>query len=412
MNDYGLNLLNKVAASISGLVVSIILARYLGVVARGELAFLMQAAGLAAIGLALGVNQGFPFFYKNSPEPWTFDRFAKLVLWQGAIYGALALTVGSFTQEPNLRLLMLLTVSTLLYQQFESIMAAYNIRLKIRVNLWFAVARVCAHLAMWAWAPIGLLWPVMISCALWVSAVLLYMMCVHRLSVPYQRWPFVRSVLAFGWLPMLTTLLIVLNYNVDLLMLKALGTPVDLGLYAVAAGITVYLWVVPDAIKEVLVSRVVRSHDNRAVLVPLKFALVMGILSVVGLVAVGNFAIPFAFGREYAASYPLAAILSLGVVSMIYYKLLGVVVLNEGKRKFYFVTLFAAVLLNVGLNLWAIPRHGATGAAVASVVSYSFTGVVFVLQFARANDLRMHQLVLVNRREFAEMRSIFRRENT
>ena len=85
-----------------------------------------------------------------------------------------------------------------------------------------------------------------------------------------------------------------LNYGVDVIMLKGLGTGEDLGLYAVAAGIVTYLWVIPDAIKEVLVSRVVRTNDPRTVLRPLKAAVLAGWLSVVAVGVLGLSADPFA----------------------------------------------------------------------------------------------------------------------
>ena len=93
------------------------------------------------------------------------------------------------------------------------------------------------------------------------------------------------------------------------------------------------------------------------------------------------------FGEAFAPSYNLAAILSLGVVSMTFYKIIGVLLLAEGRRIFYFTTLATAVASNVAINYITIPGYGATGAAVVSVITYSLTGAVFVVHFCRSNSI-------------------------
>lgn len=410
MNDYFLNSLNKIVNVASGLAVSVVLARYLGVELRGELAFVMQLAAVAAIVVGLGVNQAFIVEYRKNPVDRTFARASGLLMCQVVAFALVAILPAIVLHDLQIAYIAALTACLALYQQFESIMAAYNIRLKIRVNVVYAVARLLAHLVMWPLAAVSLLWPVLIAMLTCLGAVALYVFANSPQTRP--RRPdaqTARLYLGFGWLPMLTTLLVVLNYSVDIILLKTLGTPTDLGLYAVAAGIVTYLWVLPDAIKEVLVSRVVRSDDPWTVLRPLKAALMAGLISVGGLAIVGYPVIPLLFGADFAGAYVLVMILSAGVVAMIYYKVLGVAVLAGGRRAFYFGALATAVVLNVALNWLVIPTYGAVGAAWASVVTYTVTGLLFVAYFGRVSEIPLRRLVLVGKQDVTELWNLLRR---
>jgi O-antigen/teichoic acid export membrane protein len=404
-----LNIFGKTVNVLCGLLVSIVLARFLGVYLRGELAFLTLTSGLAAIVLGFGVNQAFIFQFRRTRSPATFKSIAGLLSLQMGVFAVLASIATWVVRDAIFGYLAALSVSLGFYQQLESVMAAYNIRLKVKVNIVYALTRLGAYVVMWPLARAGLWWPVVISALTCVLSVVLYLWFAVDGWPARPTWQLARTTYGFGWLTMLTTLLIVLNYGVDVIVLKALGTGEDLGLYAVAAGIVTYLWVIPDAIKEVLVSRVVRTNDPRTVLRPLKAAVMAGWLSVVAVGVLGLPLIPLLFGSEYEGSYKLVLILSLGVVSMVYYKVLGIVVLAEGKRAFYFSALTVSVILNLLCNLWVIPLFGAVGVSWVSVLTYTVTGSSFVWYFSQLFGIPLGEILLFGRRDVLAMRKVLTR---
>jgi O-antigen/teichoic acid export membrane protein len=403
VDDYRLNFINKATAITGGLISSVIVARYLGVTARGDLAFVIQTAGLLAIALGLGFNQAFPYYFRSGGRE-AYDTFMRIFICQFLIYSVLAIAIIYLVDDLLIQCICAFTVVTVLYQQVESVMAAYRIRLKIWVNIAVAAVRVGAYVAMAILLPPNIVWPLLISCLLWLLAVAAYLVGTGGVPIAVVPRAELRSIISFSWLPMLSSALVIMNYNIDVLMLKWLGDPTDLGLYAVASGIVVYLWVIPDAIKEVLVSRVARTDDVEAVIRPLKAAVAMAAISVVAVWIVGDFMIVFLFGSEFAGAYPILAVLSLGVVSMVYFKILGVVMLAEGRRTFYFATLAVAVAMNVIVNLFAIPAFGAVGAAGVSVLSYSLTGCSFLLYFSRLKQLRARELVIIRAEDVRALR--------
>ena len=405
MNDYQLNLASKVMSAASGVVVSVILARYLGVADRGAYAFITQASGLVALVAGFGINQTFPYFFRRaSADRSVYVLFMRLIFIQCCLCAVLSIAVWCLVQEASVRLMAIVLAPTLLYQQVESVMAAYAIRLKIRVNMILSVTRIAVHLFMYWLTEPNLIWPLTLGAFLWLAVGITYWIAAGPFMPGIVSARRLREILSFSWLPMLTTLLVVMNYNVDTLMLKWMGSSQDLGHYAVAAGLIVYLWVVPDAIKEVLVSRVARTRVARVVVLPLKAGIAAAILCGVGLAATGWVLVPLMFGEQFRASYPLAVVLSLGVVSMAVYKILGVYLLADGRRGAYFVCLAISVALNVAINCFAIPMYGSMGAAWATVGSYTLTGLLFAWRFSVNTGVGWREMFILTPSDFRSLR--------
>ena len=65
-NDYSLSLINKIYSMIIGLITSIFLTRYLGVIYKGDYAYITELVAVLAVVFGLGINQSIHFFRKNS----------------------------------------------------------------------------------------------------------------------------------------------------------------------------------------------------------------------------------------------------------------------------------------------------------------------------------------------------------
>ena len=411
LSDYSRNFANKAVSVLAGLVVSIILARFLSVEARGELAFIVQVSSIVAIVAGMGMGQDFIRRYRNRPVPSTYSRVSSVYLLHFGILATIGFLVAAAGISAGSWLLCYvacLAVVLSAYQQIEAIMSAYDIALKIRVNFLYSILRIASHCVMFVVAP-SLIWvPVTIAAFNAAVPVVLYLAIAQRPHLERPSLRLARKMYGFGWLPMISTLLIVLNYSVDMVMLKPLGTAHDLGIYAVAIGVVTYLWVLPDAVKEVLISRVVRKADPKAALRPLKFAVFAAVFSVLVVVLTGWFLVPLLFGAAYYDSYLIIVALSVGVVAMTYYKVLSVLVIAEGKRVFYFACLLVAVLLNVALNAFAIPAYGAMGAAVVSSVTYAFTGLTFCAFYLRIAGLKFRDAIVLSADDIVELRKLLK----
>ncbi|MGN7225879.1 hypothetical protein ACTHQW_05980 [Dietzia maris] len=406
--DYSLNLINKLLALFAGFGISVILARHLGVVLRGDYAFIFSVSSTVAIVLGLGLNQTFSYYYKHRLGVGAYGIFARLYLLQLVFHSVIAGLLFLFVSDPIVALIALLLPSLVLYQQFESTLSVVNVRLKIWANLFLSVMRLVGVLIIVLVGPVSLFPLIALHAILWLALPLFYILATGIKVGTKSDFLKKAGIFKFSFVPMVTALLVVLNYNVDIVVLRWLGTPIELGLYSVAASFMVYIWALPDAVKEVVMSRVVRSEGVKPVLRPLRASIYGSLLLVLGFALMGPWFIPLAFGEEYRGSFSIALVLCIGVPSMAIYKIVGVVVLSDGRRSFYFGSLLLAVLVNTGLNLLLIPGYGAVGAAWSSVASYSLTGFLFLFYFVRVYSVRSRELV-PSKSDFAYVRAALKR---
>lgn len=167
----------------------------------------------------------------------------------------------------------------------------------------------------------------------------------------------------------------------DIIILGFLSTASEVGIYSVGVATAQMLWRLPVAINLVALPSLAgrrdpgsRSHTST------RRAAVATMLGAAILVATtGPFLIPLAYGNEFRASVPLLLTLLPGTFIMGYAQLVSVIPLSMGDHKTLVQPTIVGLAINVGLNVALVPTYGATGAAVASLVSYSTTTVILVI---------------------------------
>ncbi|PIC70808.1 hypothetical protein CSV77_05715, partial [Sporosarcina sp. P16b] len=296
-------------------------------------------------------------------------------------------------------------------QQLESTMAVQNIRLKIKLHMVNVTLRMLASIFMYITLPSSLLFPVLLTVGVNIITIIVYVYYSKVVPKPLNNDRlFVKKVLVFGWLPMLTALLITFNYSIDIIFLKSLASPYELGIYATAVGLINYFWLVPDAFKEVLVSRVARSNSIKPIILSIKASLFSTIIIIIAFYVLGSTAIKLMYGEQFSEAYDITLILSYGAISMIFYKMIGTVFLAEGRRWFYFLTLFLSVVINVIANMFAIPKYGMYGAAVSTVISYSICGLTFLIYFMKVKKLSIWETTIISYTEIQQFKSLIKGE--
>lgn len=191
-----------------------------------------------------------------------------------------------------------------------------------------------------------------------------------------------RKLLAESW-PMLVHAGATIVYlKVDQVMLGTMTSSDEVGIYASAARLSEFWLIVPSAIAVSVFPRIVqlmrgdrpspdlgtklqRFYDTMAVQ-----AVIVCIVILVG----AAFLVDVLYGEAYAGA---AKVLQIHVVSLIFLsceKAGSKELIARGLQRYLMVTALTGAAINVGLNLILIPVSGAVGAAVATSVSYAFSG--------------------------------------
>ncbi|MEK0089853.1 polysaccharide biosynthesis C-terminal domain-containing protein [Tetragenococcus halophilus] len=391
-NDYSLNVINKIYTIGIGVLSTAFLTRYLGVEYKGDYSYITQIVLVLTIIFNLGIHQSYSFFYRKN-NGGVFEKYITVYLLQFIIHILLAVTLMFYFDNKNYIYVLLLLPFSVINQQMESTMIIENIRLKIKLHMIIVTLRMISFFVMFLTLKTSLFPPIFLTVLLNIFGVSIYLYYSKPdlKKVRYDR-EFLFTVVNYSWVPMLTALLINLNYSVDVFFLKNMGTATELGLYSTALGIINYFWLLPDAFKEVLLSKFTKTNSSKAVLTSIKISLLTIISLIIIFIIFGRFAINILYGEEFLGSYLVTVILSLGAVSMVFYKIIGVVLLAEGKRWAYFFSLLISVILNIVANIFFIPIFGMYGAAYASVISYSVCGIIFLMQFLKGHGLKIKDL--------------------
>jgi len=197
---------------------------------------------------------------------------------------------------------------------------------------------------------------------------------VHDLSV---RFGSLRQLLRDCWPNLLSALAIMIYMRIDQIMIGALLSADEVGIYSAAVKISGIWYVIPMAICQSLLPRLVQLRESQlsryqTTIVRLSAALFWG--SVCGsilLVIVAPVLVDTLLGAAYNKSLHILQIhiwtgifVSLGVVADHWH-------LVENKLRLTMLRTVAGALTNILLNALLIPRYGGMGAAIATIISYA-----------------------------------------
>jgi O-antigen/teichoic acid export membrane protein len=169
-----------------------------------------------------------------------------------------------------------------------------------------------------------------------------------------------------------------LHKRVDIFMLAwFLSDASQVAYYAVAAGLVDRLLIVPEAIGRALFPHLSRQSPEEAqrftCFISRQSAAIV-LAAILVLAPAASPLLPLLFGAPYAASVPPFLVLLPGVAMLTVYSVLTRYFAAVNQLRVNIVSLLAATVCNVALNVWLIPRHGILGAAIASLISYALQG--------------------------------------
>lgn len=409
-NDYVLNVISKVSTIMIGFLTSMFSARYLGVINKGVYSYISKIAGIGVIVGNLGLYQSYSFNYKKFGKD-TLKKYSDLFFMQFVFYMLIALAVAFFAKEKTIILAALLIPFDVLKRQYENVVLIENMRLRMFLHIFNQVLMTVAYALLFFFAESDVTFIVVLTILVDAFTVAFYLVRLRYLPKIWKAdFRFFKSILKFGWLPMFSMLLTTINYSVDIFFLKALGTAEELGQYSFAVTIINYVWMLPDAFKEVLFSKSAKKFDKENIKLSTRISLLSMLCCLIGFSLIGKPFINIVYGAEYVMSYEVVLILIIGAFPMALFKLLGVVLVSQGKRGMHFVSLAVSAVINIVVNIFAIPVWGMYGAAWASVISYSVCGTVLTVYFCKFFKFKITELIIPSLKDIKEMILSFKRK--
>lgn len=202
-----------------------------------------------------------------------------------------------------------------------------------------------------------------------------------------------KKMLRFGAQILGADAMTMINYQADTLLIGYFLTTTDVGYYAVAVGLSRFLWMVPQAIQRITYPATSEywANNNHGALnkmIDKSMKYTACILLPIGL-GVGFFSkdiVTLIFREDFVYSVLPLQILLIGTVIFGVVKAIGGSVTGAGRPDLALKIVSVSAAINVVLNVLLIPHFGIAGAAIATMISLSvatFLGLSFTVEILK-----------------------------
>ena len=418
-------LITSIAAAALGLLSSIILARYLTLEDRGYLGVAMTIAGL----LTIVGNFGWPsaaIFRLRRVGAAPAD-VAGSTLWAGSVISLLLVSIcllnrdyisnEFLTDAPPLLFLLALALYPLqllgnyvtgiargidrfdIHNSYRLLVAVGRTTLVAVALIWLSGDAVTAILAIL----------LTYGAALIIAAFKTLRYTGLRPSFnPAELAPTVR----FGFKGWIHALAGNIHERADILMLSSaylFGNHEQLALYIQAVAILQFVKLVPNAIGSALLPHLAGINLNRAAdetTRVLRHGNFWILLTVLLLAIIAGWLIPTMFGEQYTGAVLPFLILLPGVAFQSTYQILTKFWVAINLQRVNIITQAIAMPLNIALNFLLIPKLGITGAALASLVTYTVEGIAVAIIFSRFASKSFAEMFLIRKSDLEHYKTI------
>lgn len=413
-NDYLFSVVAKVLGLFIAVVLSVLTARYFGTELKGISAIISNDISLYAVFLGLGVYQAYPFYRKTEPEIYTtyinhiFTYFCLLE----AIAAIVAIIMFQMQWNIFLAVAILFMPVEAYIKQLNYVVLCEHPRRRNLSSLLISLSEIVLLVLLWIFFDASVATVITYTCAAYIFNLLLSFINLRanpfKLRFQFRRmWEFVK----FGFVPMLVYLCMTINYKIDIQMLKWFDNVSysDIGIYSVGVSLAAKIWLIPDAIKDILLSKLVKGKGEEEVAKVLRINLAICVAATVFLILLGKPLVNLLYGKEFEQVYYVMVLLLVGMLGMIFYKMVYSFNVAQGKRTINLVFLLIAAIVNVIGNFLLIPHFGMWGAAVMSIVSYNICGLCFLIYFKKVSKIPYFKLLFVQKQDLLDIKTFLQK---
>jgi len=201
------------------------------------------------------------------------------------------------------------------------------------------------------------------------------------------------------------------TYRFDQLLVTRMAGLEAQGYYSIATALAEKLTLISSSVHLVLFPRVSassREEANRLTPVACRITLLLVVMAAVALWFAGGMLVRLFYSSAFDPVLPAFRVLLPGIVVLSLSRLLSGDLSGRAERLPQTAALGSAFLLNLGLDLWWIPRHGMVGAAWASTLAYAWQTAFLLVVFWRTSGIAPTELLFVKRDDLRRVREAMR----
>ena len=409
-NDYIFSVVARVIGVILGVMLSIMTARYFGPDLKGVTAIIGNDISLYSAFLGLGIYIAYPFFKKQFGN--VFQQYVNNISSLYIIYQSFAVVISIAallfkTNVLTVVAIILLPISVYV-KQLNYVVLIEHPRRRNTNAIFISFSEILVILVCILFINPNTIVAIAYVCSIQiVNLVLSFInLRVKPTAIRYDVSQLGKYI-KFGYIQMFILICMTINYNIDIQMMKHYPnvTLADIGIYGIGVALAEKIWLIPDAMKDILLSKLVKGKKEDEVARVIRINVFITIICVFFLAALGKPLIVLLYGRAFEKAYFVLLLMMMGVVGMIYYKMVYSYNISQGKRLINLWFLGGAALTNTLGNFIAIPLWGIWGALVSTIIAYNFCGLSFMIYFHKTSGIPYKQLVFIQKQDVQDIKS-------
>jgi len=373
----------KVVSVMANFIFGILLARSLGPAGKGQYAFIQQFVGILVVVLNLGLPTSNVYFVAKGKISTQTAITNSLCLLFPVTFLA-AVVTGAFLFSPLrgelsfsiplLTVALLLFVTSTLFAWFNAVLIGQH---GLRPQAFATIAS--SVILLGATASLAMLGRVSVLNLLFVAvsgqAVGVIVLWWYDRSIKLRLkfdFPALRSMVRYSFQAYAIDVANFLHMRQDILLLGWLSTQIDVGIYSVSISFVEILRYMPIIIGSAFFAAISGEdggHQEALTALLSRLNVVLNIILCIGFAVLLPIAIPLLFGKAFVPAVAVAFLLLPGAIMTSISEIPASFLF--ARENMYWKLASAMVVLNMGINIFVIPRYGAAGAAIASSITYS-----------------------------------------
>jgi PST family polysaccharide transporter len=384
LNNVNWLLLEKMISMPVTLLISFIIARYLGPEAFGEYNYILAIVALVTPLSVMGLSGLVSRELINNPDKEQAVMGASIVgRLLGVLMSAIILIIAAFSLEvTNHYWIIIIAVAQTL--SFCSVIdfwlqAKLHAKMSVAVRVTVLITVSIGKLVI-VWKDLGLsLLVYLYAFEFMLQAIGYLIVYVYKggsVRLAYSKTYLYELLSQSKWL-ILSGVAAVIYLKIDIVMLKHLVNESEVGIYSVASRISETWYFIPTIIvtsffpsllearkkgRDLYVRRMQKLND---------ILLLLSTVIVIIILVLAEFLITLLYGQEYSAATPILQIHIFAGIFIFMRALLSKWLIIEHLLKYSLVTQASGAILNVLLNFLLIPAYHGVGAAFATLISYA-----------------------------------------
>ncbi len=417
---------SRVAVILCGILSGIITARYLGPAGNGVVATLIVYPDLIMVVGSLGLRQAAAYFVgqKKYDDNHVFSAVLSVWLFTSLLSMILCFLLLKFVTKGNysysLIFLAIIPIPFALFNNYSSgfFLGKNKIKEFNTVNWVPNVVKLILYILLIILVPLNV-YGALIGIALGYVFLSFFVWKKIRELVVIKwavHWDIIKNMLRLGLVYAFSLLLISLNYKIDVMFLERLSTSSEVGIYTKGVSIVEYLWEVPTLLSTIIFARSASSTDPKAfsykVAHLLRICFVIIALMSIVFYFLSEFIMVNMYGTAFLGSATVQKILLPGILLLAIFKILNMDLAGKGKPWYAVIAMLPALIINVILNYLWDAKYGANGSAMASTISYSVSGIIFLIMYSRFVEIPLNQMLRFSYSDFDFLKSIVNKFKT